>query len=91
MNIADKAKEIIHGDREKTYGELGKNLNVIAGMWSAYLRADISAADVCNMMALLKIARLRNTPGHEDSMVDLIGYTLLQDRILNESDKQSIT
>jgi hypothetical protein len=91
MNIADKAKEIIHGDREKTYGEPGKNLNVIAGMWSAYLCADISAADVCNMMALLKIARLRNTPGHEDSMVDLIGYTLLQDRILNESDKQSIT
>lgn len=32
--IADKAKEIVYGDRERTYGHPGKNLKVIADLWS---------------------------------------------------------
>jgi len=85
MSIADKAKEIIYGDRESCYGDPGKNLRVVAGMWSAYLGCDITANDVCNMMVLLKLARLKNTPCHEDSMVDIVGYTLLQERISEAS------
>lgn len=81
MNIADKAKEIIEGDREKTYGDPSKNLTMIAGMWSAYIGVEIKATDVCNMMSMLKIARLKNQPSHEDSKVDLIGYTLLHDKV----------
>lgn len=83
-NIADKAKEIIYGDREQTYGDPGKNIQLIADMWSTYLGVPVTQGDVCNMMCLLKIARLKNTPGHEDSMVDLVGYTLLQERIINK-------
>lgn len=82
--IADKAKQIIYGDREKTYGDPGKNVQCVADMWSGYLGIPITSNDVCNMLCLLKIARLRNTPGHADSMVDLIGYTLLQERIINK-------
>ena len=80
-NIADKAKEIIYGDRERVYGHPGKNLELIAKFWSDYLGADIKADNVCDMMILLKLSRLKNTPDHEDSMVDLIGYTLLKKRI----------
>ena len=81
MSIADKAKEIIYGDRESTYGDPTKNLRCIAGMWSAYIGVEVTPHDVCNMMIALKLARLKNTPDHEDSMIDLIGYTLLQERI----------
>lgn len=81
MNIADKAKEIIYGDREAIYGDPAKNLKVIAQMWRSYLGVYVSSEDVCNMMVLLKVARLRNEPLHEDSMIDIIGYTLLQERI----------
>jgi len=80
-NIADKAREIIYGDRESTYGDPGKNLNVIASLWSTYTGAEITAQDVCNMMVLLKVSRLKNTSGHEDSLVDIVGYTILQERI----------
>lgn len=83
INIADKAKEIIYGDREQTYGDPGKNIETIANLWGDYLGVPVTQGDVCNMMCLLKIARLKNTPGHEDSMMDLIGYTLLQERIIN--------
>lgn len=79
--IADKAKQIIHGDREMTYGDPTKNINNIAKLWSAYLGFDINPSDVCNMMKLLKIARLKNCPSHEESMIDIIGYTLLNEII----------
>lgn len=94
MTIADKAKEIIYGDREQTYGDPRKNLDCIAELWTSYMKdkAEITADDVCNMMCLLKIARLKNTPAHEDSMTDIVGYTLLQERINahnTEQDKSS--
>jgi hypothetical protein len=85
--IAEKAKKIVFGDREQTYGHPGKNLRMIADLWSTYLSTQVSAQDVCNMMVLLKIARLRNDPEHEDSKVDIIGYTLLKER-LKENEKK---
>lgn len=85
--IADIAKNIVYGDREKTYGHPGKNLKVIADLWSTYLSVQVSAQDVCNMMILLKVARLRNDPDHEDSKVDIIGYALLMERLRESIDK----
>ena len=85
--IAEKAKKIVYGDREKTYGDPGKNLRMIAGMWSAYLDIEITPEQVCDMMVQLKIARLKSSPYHEDSKVDIIGYTLLKER-LKENEKK---
>jgi hypothetical protein len=45
-------------------------------MWTAYLDHELTPSDVCHMMALLKIARLRNGP-HKDSSVDGAGYLAL--------------
>ena len=92
MSILDKAKEVVYGDREATYGDPGKNLRVIADFWENYLHArglwntdahGLTAEDVCHMMVLLKVARLANTPGHHDSMVDICGYTALVERVQN--------
>ncbi|MGA4517406.1 DUF6378 domain-containing protein [Solibacillus silvestris] len=70
----DKAKEIVCKDRENDYGDPENNFGLIAGLWSAYLQKTINAKDVAMMMALLKIARIKNGAFKEDSFVDLAGY-----------------
>ena len=86
-SILDEAKDIIYGDREKTYGAPDKNLVAIAGYWSNHLLTrfgvfhEITGADVCVMMTLLKAARLGNDVTHRDSLVDAVGYLALLERI----------
>lgn len=80
-NILTEAERIVYGDRERTYGTPAKNLNQIARLWSAYLDTEITAHEVCDMMILLKLARLQNNPEHRDSLVDVAGYAALKERI----------
>lgn len=76
----DKASEIIHHDRNSEYGEPEDNFGDIAAYWTTYLRkklkddAQITTPDVAVMSALIKVSRLQNTPGHEDSWTDIAGY-----------------
>ena len=90
MTILDDAARIITGDREKTYGDPGKNLRCIANLWEMYLDGrglisensdSLRPEDVANMMILLKVARLINDKKHRDSMVDICGYAALMERI----------
>jgi hypothetical protein len=74
--ILDDATMLINGDREADYGTPQESFGCIADMWTAYLGNPVTAADVCNMMVLLKVARLRNGP-HRDSNVDGAGYMAL--------------
>jgi hypothetical protein len=46
----------------------------VARLWAAYLDRPISDADVTLMMALLKIARIRNAPAHKDNYAHLAAY-----------------
>lgn len=87
--ILEEAQEIIYGDREKTYGDPARNIQAIADLWSSYMAATtskrnglvhVSKEDVCNMMILMKVARLINTPDHRDSLVDIAGYAALTAR-----------
>jgi len=82
ISILEEAQKIIYGDREQTYGTPAKNLDRIAQLWNAYTGiTQLTAVDVCNMMCLLKIARLVNQPNHRDSIVDLAGYAALIQRV----------
>ena len=83
-SILDEAKEIIYGDREKTYGNPAKNLTLIGKLWGDYLGIPIDPNDVCLMMILLKTARLKNDTTHRDGMVDLCGYAALMERVQKE-------
>jgi len=92
-NILEEAHKVIYGDREQTYGEPSVNLRRIAELWSTYLGIDIlgssnglTPSDVCNMMILLKVARLKNQPEHRDSQVDICGYAALMERIQKEEE-----
>ena len=64
------------GERQTHYGDPQDNFGTTARMWSAYLGQQISASDVCHLMALLKIARIKRGP-HRDSSIDACGYMAL--------------
>lgn len=86
VSVLQQANEIIYGDREQTYGNPAVNLSTIASYWSTHLSAkyqqniQLTTDDVTVMMMQLKIARLANSPKHEDSLVDICGYAALADR-----------
>lgn len=70
----NKANEIVTGYREQEYGNPEDNFSKIAALWDAYLDVEITPLDVANMMALLKIARIKTGTATDDSFVDLAGY-----------------
>ena len=72
--ILARAKDIVSGDRDKTYGIPENSFGYIARLWSDYLGCTIRPCDVANMMILFKIARSQYNPDHYDSWVDIAGY-----------------
>lgn len=75
--ILDKAKSIISGERQGTYGHAENSFAVIAQMWTAYLGKDLTSADVANMMILMKVARNSSGVYKDDNWVDICGYAAL--------------
>lgn len=80
--ILDQAKKCVCGQREQDYGTPESNFQLIADLWNDYLKKErlgrsktvVDAVDVSMMMALMKIARIKNGGGSGDSFVDLAGY-----------------
>lgn len=70
-------------ERARVYGAPEKNFAAIADFWNGWLSArhgievNLDATDVGMMSALIKVARLAQTPGHEDSALDAATYLLL--------------
>jgi hypothetical protein len=75
--ILAAADQCISVDRDATYGSAADNLNRIAEMWSAYLGHQLSAADVCWLMVLLKAGRKSSGKPHIDNAIDAAGYAAL--------------
>lgn len=73
--LLDEARMTVN-QRDQIHGK-ERLLAPIADLWSAYHNTDITPWDVANMMALLKIARIKRNPKHRDSHVDLAGYAAL--------------
>ena len=72
--VLDKAKEIVTGARETTYGSPEDCFATIAGLWGSYLGVSISSTDVAMLMVLLKMARAKNNAGYSDNYIDIAGY-----------------
>lgn len=68
------AESLVNGDRNVDYGDPKQDFRRTAAMWSAYLGKNVAHYDVAAMMAMLKISRIRWSPGKRDSWVDLAGY-----------------
>ena len=65
-SILEDAQELIHGQRNKDYGHPRENFADIAALWNGYLYRGgdlagkiLTAADVANLMILVKVARVK--------------------------------
>lgn len=73
-DMLEQARVTVSTDRNASYGEPGDNFQKIADLWTGYTGQLFTAADVANMMILVKVARLRGNLSHLDSWVDVAGY-----------------
>lgn len=71
LNDALKATK----DRGENYGKPSENFDRIASLWKAYTGKSFSVVDVGMMMMLVKVSRLMESPLHEDSWIDIAGYS----------------
>lgn len=85
--ILDNAKDIVNGERERQYGTPEKNFAEIAVLWTAYLDHIVTSKDVCCMMIMLKMARIKTGQGKDDNWIDIAGYAACGGEI-NESRKE---
>lgn len=87
-NLFNVVTSTIH-QRGAVYGHPYYNHKRIAELWSAYLDWPIMPHQVAICMALVKVARLAETPTSEDSVTDLIAYGALYKTILDvETDEE---
>jgi hypothetical protein len=81
-DVLEAAAQQTLGPRQSDYGHPFTNLGIrTAALFQAYVQGmndpEVwTAVDVCNMMILLKVARLQEDPmnPHFDSLVDIAGY-----------------
>lgn len=72
--VLSEAERCVCGKREQDYGTPEDSFSRIAEFWATYKDVEFSPVDVAIMMALLKVARIANNPGHMDNYVDGCGY-----------------
>lgn len=80
LSLYDEAKAIVD-QREKEYGDSRVIIPNIAERWSDIVGIDITPKQVILMMMELKRVRLKHSPDHRDSLVDLWGYAILLERV----------
>jgi hypothetical protein len=71
------AADIISGDRQDTYGTALENFTSTGKLWATVFGHPVTPEQVAICMVLLKVDRLRRTPSHEDSWIDILGYAAL--------------
>lgn len=74
QEILDKAAKCVNIDRRQNYGPPESNFKRIAQIWNVILGAPVTSAQVAQCMIAVKLARLIETPDHEDSWIDIAGY-----------------
>jgi hypothetical protein len=83
--ILAEADRLTHGDRNKNYGSPLTNHTRIAKLWSVWLETEITPAQAAMCLALVKVARLIETPDHLDSFIDGAAYFSIAGEIETES------
>ena len=76
-NILNDAMNVICNDRQNQYGNAENSFFEIAKLWTGYLNTTVTSFDVAMMMILLKIARCKSNPYHNDNYIDICGYAAL--------------
>lgn len=97
--LALQGVDAVAGPRNRDYGPPKDDMDAVAMMWTAYLRkrgllpsgATLEAFDVPLLLDCVKICRLATSPGHADSIVDLIGWPLVYAECLSEAGDEGTT
>lgn len=84
--ILETAHTLISEDRDKEYGSAEANFQKIADLWSTIKGVEFTASDVGLFMVAVKLARLSTNPNHQDSYIDMAGYSALTGEI-NDPEK----
>ena len=85
-SVAAEAERIITGARRDAYGPVRESFERIATMWSAVVGRPLTVEEVAAMMVCLKVCRELGGKHHRDNLVDVVGYTLLWDRMVEEGE-----
>jgi hypothetical protein len=86
--LLNEVAEIVGGERSKDYGPPSVNLDErTAELWNAYFNIKpspvINGVDVCNLMILLKMARIMEDDRVKDNYADIAGYAAAAWEIVN--------
>jgi hypothetical protein len=82
--------------RPKSYGPPEQNFERIAALWDVYFSlkpgtTSVGPVDVANLMILMKVARLIETPTHDDSWVDIAGYAACGAEVAASDSQNSVS
>ena len=86
MLASDALKQVqnIIQQRGERYGDVRSNMAETAKRMSLTLNVPITPAIVCLLMIDLKLARLKETPKHLDSVLDVMGYAALLAELITD-------
>lgn len=79
-NLLNRTERVVYGARQQDYGDARTNHENIAALWSVVLKAPVTYQQVIQCMVAVKLARLVNSPDHEDSYIDIAGYAAVWDK-----------
>ena len=85
------ACKVALNSRGQHYGKVLENHNRIAKIWSLIIGSDITEEQVALMMVGLKVARLIETPDHQDSILDIAGYAAVMSECIEEKKSKNQT
>lgn len=78
------ACKVALNSRGQHYGKVLENHNRIAKIWSLIIGSEVTEEQVALMMVGLKVARLIETPDHQDSILDIAGYAAVMSECIEE-------
>ena len=93
MTIPEEAHALVNGERQQIYGTPFDNWTLTASLiteaLSYKLKEPLTAEDCLQAMICVKQARLKHTPDHHDSIVDICGYERCIELVKQERERRS--
>ena len=87
LGILYQAAKIV-AQRRQQYGPPAEHFQQVARRWSLTIGTAVRPEQVLLCLLDLKLVRLAHDPGHRDSLVDLIGYSLLLHELMGGASAQ---
>jgi hypothetical protein len=84
LGILHQAAETV-AQRRQQYGPPAEHFEQVARRWSLSIGTTVTPLDVLLCLLDLKLVRLAHDPKHRDSLVDLIGYSVVLHALLGDA------